>query len=109
MKLESAKCDDSLPDLFIRKTDKESALSEIQKALNFELYNHIRSKGLYKVKTILNELVNEALTTPFDGGLDFLPETIELLFHSFNNDAQFLKISRIYPVKIIRSLSTHPM
>ena len=35
IKLDSAKYhDDSLPDLFIRKTDKESALSEIQKALN---------------------------------------------------------------------------
>ena len=92
IKLDSTKYnDDNLPDLFIRKTDKESALSEIQKALNIELYNQIRSKGLYNVKTILNELVNEALSNPFDGGLEFLPETIELLFQGYSSDAQFLK------------------
>jgi putative nucleotidyltransferase with HDIG domain len=92
IKLDTTKYnDDSLPDLFIRKTDKESALSEIQKALNIELYNQIRSKGLYKVKRILNELVNEALSNPFDGGLEFLPETIELLFQGYYSDAQFLK------------------
>ena len=83
--------DDNLPDLFISNTDKEAALSEIQKALNIELYNQIRSKGLYKVKTILNELVNEALSNPFDGGLENFPETIELLFGGYFNDAQFLR------------------
>lgn len=92
LKLDSAKYnEDNLPDLFIRKTDKESALCEIQKALNIELYNQIRSKGLYRVKTILNELVNEALSNPFDGGLELLPETIELLFGGYFNDAQFLR------------------
>mgnify|MGYP000539585491 CR=1 FL=1 len=83
--------DESLPDLFICQEDKEIAAAEIQEALNIELYHHIRSKGLYRVKAILNEIVKEALLNPCEGGLEYLPETIELLFDSYTGESHVLK------------------
>ena len=83
--------DESLPDLFISMDDKEIAVAEIQEALNIELYHQIRSKGLYRVKAILNEIVKEALLNPLDGGLDILPETIELLFNNYFSESQMLR------------------
>ena len=83
--------DESLPELFICQEDKEIAVAEIQEALNIELYHHIRSKGLYRVKAVLNEIVKEALLNPLEGGLDHLPETIELLFDSYFSESHFLK------------------
>jgi HD-GYP domain-containing protein (c-di-GMP phosphodiesterase class II) len=83
--------DESLPSLFISKDDKEIAVAEIQEALNIELYQQIRSKGLYRVKTVINEIVKEALLNPLDGGLGCLPETIELLFDGNFNESNFLR------------------
>ena len=83
--------DKTLPDLFICKDDREIAVAEIQEALNIELYHQIRSQGLYKIKAVLNEIVKEAFLNPLDGGLDRLPETIEIMFEGYFTEPRFLK------------------
>ena len=83
--------DKTLPDLFICSDDREIAVAEIQEALNIELYHQIRAEGLYKVKAILNEIVKESFLNPLDGGLDGLPETIEIMFKGYLNEPRLLK------------------
>jgi len=84
--------DKHLPALFIHHKDKTRTVAEIQKALNIALYDQIRAKGLNRVKKILNEVVQEALMNPTEGGLDHLPETIELLFDAYSKESQTLKL-----------------
>ena len=84
--------DQHLPALFVRNEDKRRAIAEVQKALNIALYDRIRAKGLNRVKEVLNETVREALANPAEGGLDRLPETIELLFNAYINETQALKM-----------------
>ena len=92
IKLDRALYDDeSLPELFICQGDKEIAVAEIQETLNIELYHQIRSQGLNRVKSILNEIVKEAVSNPLSGGLDHLPDTIEILFQGHLNESRLLK------------------
>ncbi len=84
--------DKHLPALFIHKKDKTRTVAEIQKALNIALYDQIRTKGLNRVRKVLNEVVEEALMNPTEGGLDHLPETIELLFDAYAKETQTLKL-----------------
>ena len=84
--------DQHLPALFVRNEDKKRAIVGVQQALNIALYDQIRGKGLNRVKKILEEMVQEALANPTEGGLDNLPETIELLFDAYVNETQTLKL-----------------
>lgn len=87
---------EALPDLYILENDKDKALKEIINALNIELYKRIKKSGLPKVKATIIQLFDEALKYQDEGGLDHLPETIELLFREYAKRTELLiKLSEI--------------
>ncbi|WP_300668483.1 HD domain-containing phosphohydrolase [Desulfoluna sp.] len=79
------------PQFFIQKQDSQTAVSELQKSFNTHLKQCLNSKGLTKVKSILCDVVTEAMSRPSEGSLKELPETIDIMFEGYGHNAQLLK------------------
>lgn len=76
---------------YIHKRDKQTAVTELQKSFNTHLKQCLNPKDLTKVKSILCEIVTEAMAEPSDSSLKELPETIDIVFEGYGNNAQLLK------------------
>ncbi|MBF0234634.1 MAG: HD domain-containing protein, partial [Desulfamplus sp.] len=77
---------DKFPELFLHKSDKNEAYSELQKNLNLNLARSISSKGFAEIKALLGNIVEEALKDPSGSSLEMLPETIEILFKGYSEN-----------------------
>ncbi|MFH1155389.1 MAG: HD domain-containing phosphohydrolase [Pseudomonadota bacterium] len=81
--------------LFVAMSDRDLAVREIQKVLNFNLARSVASKGVNTVKAILCEIVDEALANP-GPSQDSLPETIEIIFSGYSRNSELLEsLSRV--------------
>lgn len=79
------------PEVYIQKRDSKAAVSELQKSFNTHLKQSLTPSGLTKVKSILCDIVSEAMAKPSDSSLKELPETIDVVFDGYGNNAQLLK------------------
>jgi HD-GYP domain-containing protein (c-di-GMP phosphodiesterase class II) len=82
---------DNFPELFIHKSDKKRALAELHNGFNISLARTISSKGFVEMKTLLGNIVEEALKNPLDYPLDMLPETLEILFKGYSENKAMLE------------------
>ncbi|MFH2092281.1 MAG: HD domain-containing phosphohydrolase [Pseudomonadota bacterium] len=71
-------------EIFIRSEDKDEAAAELLTALNIELARKIALKGVKTIRSILCDIVEEALTGSLDISSQTLPETIEVLFQGYS-------------------------
>ncbi len=76
---------------YIHKDDNQVAITELQKSFNTHLHQCLRAKDLPKVKSILGDIVKEAMTHPFDPPFKELPETIDIVFEGYQNNTPLLK------------------
>lgn len=76
---------------YIHKRDSEAAITELQKSFNTHLRQCLTAKELTKVKSILCDIVEEAMTNPFDTAFKELPETIDIVFEGYQNNTPLLK------------------
>jgi HD-GYP domain-containing protein (c-di-GMP phosphodiesterase class II) len=76
---------------YIHKRDSQTAVTELQKSFNTHLKQCLNPKDLTKVKSILCDIVSEAMAEPSAPSLKELPETIDLIFDGYGNKAQLLK------------------
>ncbi len=79
------------PDLFIKKSDKRTAVKEIFAALNRRLAEQALSKDLKAVRTTLFLILKEALENSDDQTFKSVPETIEVLFEGFSKRSELLE------------------
>ena len=76
---------------YIHKRDNKTAVTELQKSFNTHLRQCLNPENLSKVKTILTDIVSEAMAKPSEKSLAVLPETIDIVFDGYGNNAQLLK------------------
>lgn len=79
------------PDLFIRSSDKDTAIKELFTHLNTHLERQSLLKDLGAVRTTLYRIVNEALENMGRQALSALPDTIEVLFKGYSNNTELLE------------------
>ncbi len=77
--------------LFIHKDDKSTATKELQKSLNIKLAKTIATEGVGKVRKVLRDIIEEALTGSLDDTYEALPETIEIMFYGYSKNSQLLE------------------
>ena len=82
---------DRYPELFINNSDKKEASEELLDNLNLSLAKTISTKGFVKMKSILGDIVNEALNESFGNSLNKLPETLEILFNGYKENHSMLE------------------
>lgn len=78
-------------EIFILSKDSDAAAKELLASLNMELAKKITSKGVKAVRSILCDVVEEALTGSLDSSSQTLPETIEIMFHGYAKKPEFLE------------------
>ncbi len=79
-------------EVFIRAEDRSIAVKELLNSLNMELAEKIASKGIKTVRSILCDIVEEALREPLDKSTaQRLPETVEIMFYGFSKSPQILE------------------
>jgi len=76
---------------YIHKRDSQAAVTELQKSFNTHLRQNLTPSGLTKVKSILCDIVSEAMAKPSETSLSQLPETIDIVFDGYGKNAQLLK------------------
>ncbi len=79
------------PYLYIKKTDKENAVKELQVSLKRKLINNINSGKLDNVKEAMCEIVNETLCNNFDESIETLPDTIDIIYDGYSKPSDLLK------------------
>ncbi|MCP4022885.1 MAG: HD domain-containing protein [Desulfobacteraceae bacterium] len=77
--------------LFIHKDDRSAATKELQRALNLELAKSIATEGVSKVRKVLRDIIEEALTASFNDSYEAMPETIEIMFYGYSKNSQLLE------------------
>ena len=77
--------------LFIRPEDKKKCLREAQKGFSSDLNLTIQKDGVTKVKEGLINLVDETLSEPRSGGLEVVPETMEIIVDSYSRQPEIVK------------------
>ena len=83
--------DAKIPELFIRAEDRDKALKEMMDALNGDLREKIAQKGLNQVKEALCRIVEEAFTPGQEKVMESLPDTIEILLDTYEEDGRLLE------------------
>ncbi len=86
LKIESGK----YPELFFHKSDKKDASEELHKTIQISLVSAIASQGITTIKSLMGEIVEEALKDPFEYPVDKLPETLDLLFKGYSKNKSLL-------------------
>ncbi|VVS93513.1 hd-gyp domain [Desulfoluna spongiiphila] len=76
---------------YIHKRDSQTAVTELQKSFNTHLRQSLTPGGLTKVKSILCDIVSEAMSKPSETSLAQLPETIDIIFDGYGKNSQILK------------------
>jgi len=78
------------PEFYIHRTDKEAASKELHRNLNISLARAVSSKGFALIKSLLCEIVDEALNDPMGYPFDMLPETLEIIFRGYSENRVLL-------------------
>jgi HD-GYP domain-containing protein (c-di-GMP phosphodiesterase class II) len=78
-------------EIFIQSRDKDSAAKELLTTLNMDLAKKIASKGVRAVRSVLCDIVEEAITGSLDNSSQTLPETIEILFQGYSRKPELFK------------------
>jgi HD-GYP domain-containing protein (c-di-GMP phosphodiesterase class II) len=79
------------PQLFINKSDKLQGIREIQKALNNQLKEEIKSNNSEKVKQTILNIVEETFSEPRSGSLEGASETVNILVNENTKDIDVIK------------------
>jgi len=77
-------------DLYIRQSDKSKCLLQVQKGFNSNLDQSLQD-GLGKVKEDLVNIIDETLHEPRAGGLEVIPDTIEVIVEGFSSQPDVIK------------------
>lgn len=76
---------------YIHKRDSQAAVTEVQKSLKTHLRQSLTPGGLPKVKSLLSDMVAEAMAKPSEASLSDLPETIDIIFDGYGHNSGLLK------------------
>jgi HD-GYP domain-containing protein (c-di-GMP phosphodiesterase class II) len=79
------------PALFIRQSDRMTAIKEIQRGYGRDIAAGIESGEPRLVKCALCDLVNETLADPRSGTLQVLPQTVNMLVSGYSAEPKILK------------------
>jgi len=77
--------------LFIHNKDKDDAAKELLANLNIDLARTIASQGVKKVRLVLCDIVQEALTGSLENSSQPLPETIEIMFQGYDRKPELFE------------------
>ncbi len=77
--------------LYIKRTDKLSAIREVQSAFNKKLKKDIRSQSPSKVKDTIIAIVEETYDEPRSGSIEGLSETVNLLVSDLANETDVIR------------------
>ncbi len=77
-------------DLYIRPEDKSKCLIQVQKGFSSNLDQSMH-EGLNKVKEDLVNIIDETLHEPRSGGLEVIPDTIEVIVDGFSSQPDVIK------------------
>jgi HD-GYP domain-containing protein (c-di-GMP phosphodiesterase class II) len=80
-----------LIDIYIHQDDRRAAIKDLLASLNMDLAQKIAQKGVQSVKTILCQIVDEALFSPLEHVGPVLPETIEIMFYGHSKNSELLE------------------
>jgi len=86
----SGSSEEKHPELFILGNDRKAAAKELHTGLNMGLARAMASKGVRSVRSMLNIIVEEALTGSLDDARESLPETIEIMFYGYSKNQELL-------------------
>ncbi len=79
------------PALFIRDTDRISAITELQGTFTTHLKDVIKGDNAREIKDTLVNLVQETLSEPRAGVLKVLPETVSLVVEQFSSNRNVIR------------------
>lgn len=82
---------DMIPRLYLHRKDRLEAIREAQKGLRKEILADIGRGDAAGVKETLCHLVAETLSEPRSGTLETLPETVDILVHSYSRHPGILR------------------
>ncbi|MDC7239643.1 MAG: HD domain-containing protein [Spirochaetales bacterium] len=77
-------------DLYIRQQDKGLCLSKVQKGFSSHL-DETMHEGNARVKQELINIIDETLQEPRSGGLEVLPDTMEIIVDSYSRQPDVIK------------------
>ncbi|MDA3957527.1 HD domain-containing phosphohydrolase [Oceanispirochaeta sp.] len=84
-------------DLYIRPEDKSKCLRQVQKGFSSNL-DQSMEEGIGKVKEDLINIIDETLHEPRSGGLEVIPDTIEVVVDNYSKQPDVIKnLSKISP------------
>ena len=78
------------PDLYIRNSDEEDAIKELQKTLNKKLINKIYSGEINEIKEAICEIINETFCNNTEQSIRSLPETIDIIYDGYSKVSDLL-------------------
>ena len=82
---------DGLPQLFIPEEDRNKALGKITKGLNFELERQFDSQNLFRIKTVLAQILHEVLMPRQEKAAPALHDTIDIFLRGAGRDHKFME------------------
>ncbi|QEN07994.1 HD domain-containing protein [Oceanispirochaeta crateris] len=77
-------------DLYIRPEDKSKCLRQVQKGFSLDL-DQSMAVGVDKVKENLINIIDETLHEPRSGGLEVIPDTIDIIVESYSKQPDVIK------------------
>lgn len=83
--------DEAGPRLFVPEADAAAALSELHHQLRKKLLDRIKSGDLKSVKRALCTIVKEAFEEPVEENIEYLSETIEVIYDELSGSTAMLK------------------
>lgn len=78
------------PDLYIRNSDKEDAITGLRKTLNKKLIIKIHSGEINEIKEAICEIINETFCNNIEQSIESLPETIDIMYDGYSKVSDLL-------------------
>ena len=82
---------DGLPQIYILQEDRNKALSKIFKGLNHELEIQFVSRNLFRIKTVLSQILHEVLMPGQEKTAASLNETIDIILRGSGREHKFME------------------
>ena len=83
--------EDAYPQLYTPEEMSNSASEELRYQLKNKLIKKIEAGDLRSIKSALNEIVKESFEEPLEENIQYLPDTIELIYNEYSSATKLLK------------------